>query len=630
MRLRRPATGTTVVVVGSEGSHRRRIGGDVLIAATGGVLCAVAAAITADGSTVEQPWLEALARASMVGAPIAVGLYARRRPASARFGNLLLATGAAWFLTTLAEASDPLLHAIGRMSGWLAEPLLMYLVLSFPTGRLTGRADRLLVGAVAAAVAVLYLPSVLLVDRFPEPSPWTTCSAGCPANPLMVLGAEPAFVEDLLRPLRELLVVAAFAAVCVRLLARLLGSNLLMRRALGPVLVVAIARFGAFSALIVLRRIDPESQAVEASMWALSLTVPLMAGAFLIGIGRWHLFLANAIQHLAGRLAEHPGPADLQSALADTFDDPLLEIVYPLDGGWTTGAGATVAAPIPGSGRCLTEVHDGSRVIAGILHDASLAEEEAFIDAARAYAVLTLDNRRLGAEAAALLDEVRESRSRIQASADDERRRVERDLHDGAQQQLVALRIKLELAAERIDGRDRRSADVIRALGTDVEGALEEIRSLARGIYPSPLADRGLVEALRSAALLAVLPVSVHADDTRERYPRPVESAAYFCCLEAMQNAGKHARGARQVNIALSDNGVLQFEVRDDGDGFEPDLVEAGVGLTSMRDRLAAVGGELHVVSALGRGTRVIGRIPLDRSLPRFVPARRAGDRPTR
>ena len=631
MRLRRPPAGSTVVVVGSEGSHRRRNGGDVLIAATGAVLCAVAAGITAEGSTVEQPWLEAVARASMVGAPIAVGLYARRRPASARFGNLLLATGAAWFLTTLAESSDPLLHAIGRMSGWLAEPLLMYLVLSFPTGRLPARADRLLVGTVAAAVALLYLPSVLLVDRFPEPSPWTTCSAGCPANPLMVLGTEPGFVEDVLRPLRELLVVAAFAAVCVRLLVRLLGSNLLMRRALGPVLVVAIARFGAFSALIVLRRIDPESQAVEASMWALSLTVPLMAGAFLIGIARWHLFLANAIQHLAGRLAEHPGPADLQSALAETFDDPLLEIVYPRDGGgWTTGSGAVVAAPIPGSGRCLTEVHDDSRVIAGILHDASLAEEEAFIDAARAYAVLTLDNRRLGAEAAALLDEVRESRSRIQASADDERRRVERDLHDGAQQQLVALRIKLELAAERLDGSDRRSAEVIRALGTDVEGALEEIRSLARGIYPSPLADRGLVEALRSAALLAVLPVAVHADDTRERYPRAIESAAYFCCLEAMQNAAKHARGARHVDIAVSDDGVLQFEVRDDGDGFEPDLVEAGFGLTSMHDRLAAVGGELHVVSAPGRGTRVIGRIPLDRSLPLFVPARRAGDRPTR
>jgi signal transduction histidine kinase len=114
----------------------------------------------------------------------------------------------------------------------------------------------------------------------------------------------------------------------------------------------------------------------------------------------------------------------------------------------------------------------------------------------------------------------------------------------------------------------------------------------------------------------------VHADDTRERYPRPVESAAYFCCLEAMQNASKHAQDARSLLIVLTDNGMLQFEVTDDGEGFAPEAVETGVGLTSMRDRLAAVGGELRIVSAPGRGTRVIGRIPLDRPLPRFAPAR--------
>ena len=250
--------------------------------------------------------------------------------------------------------------------------------------------------------------------------------------------------------------------------------------------------------------------------------------------------------------------------------------------------------PPAGSERWLTVVRDDGRIVAGILHDASLRDEEAFIESARAYTVLTLDNRRLGAETAALLDEVRESRMRIQASADEERRRVERDLHDGAQQRLVALRIKLELAAERIDGSDERSARLIRELGGDVDSALDEIRSLARGIYPSPLADRGLVEALRSAALQTVLPASVHAEGTRDRYPRPIESAAYFCCLEAMQNAAKHAEGAKQIVLELSDNGVLHFEVRDDGEGFDLEAIEAGVGLTSMRDRLAAVGGELR------------------------------------
>ena len=611
-----------------EGSHRRRIGGDVAIIAAGAALCAVAAATTISGSAAGEPWLEALARATLVGAPIAVGVYAQRHAASARFGTLLIATGAAWFLTTLAESSEPVLYAVGRIAGWATEPLLIYLVLSFPTGRLTARADRLLAGAVIVLVAVLYLPTVLLVERFPEPSPWSTCSAGCPDNALMIAGSEPGLVEDLLRPLREYLTVALFAAVCVRLALRLATSSRLMRRTLAPVLTVAFAHFACYAALIVARRAAPGSDAVDASMWALSLTVPLTAVGFLFGIARWHLFLAIASQNLAGRLAEHPDPGELQAALSETFDDPALQIVYPREaGGWVSGSGDEVAPPVPGSGRRLTEVHDDGRVIAGIVHDETLAGEHAFIDAARAYAVLTLDNRRLGDEAAALLDEVRESRMRIQASADDERRRVERDLHDGAQQRLVALRIKLELAAERIDGSDRRNAQLIRELGGDIEGALDEIRSLARGIFPSPLADRGLVEALRSAALQTVLPAAVHTNNTRERYPRAIESAAYFCCLEAMQNASKHALRARSIVIELADNGVLQFEVRDDGDGFVVEAVEAGVGLMSMHDRLAAVGGDLHVVSAPGRGTRVIGRIPLDRPLPRVAADRRPAGR---
>ena len=614
-----------------ESPHRRRTGGDAAFIATGAALCASAYAITVAGSAAEIPWLEGLARALIVGAPIAVGIYARHHSASARFGALLIAMGVASFLTTLAESSTALVHAAGRISGWLSVPLLMYLVLAFPTGRLVARADRRLIAAGLAVVTVLYLPSVLLVERFPQPSPWSTCSAGCPDNPLMITGSEPEFVADVLIPFREVLVLALFGAVCLRLGMRLAASSRLMRRTLAPVLAVAITYFALFSALLVARRIDRSSELVELGAWALALAVPLMAAGFLFGIARWHLFLAAATQNLAGRLAEHPGPIELQSALADTFEDPQLQIVYPGTNGavWVNAAGEPVSSPGPGSSRCLTEVADDGEVIAAIIHDDTLAQEHAFIDAARAYAVLTLDNRRLGEEAAALLDEVRESRMRIQASADDERRRVERDLHDGAQQRLVALRIKLELAAERIDGHDRRSAQLIRELGTEVEGALDEIRSLARGIYPSPLADRGLVEALRSAALQTVLPAKVEARNTRERYPRPIESAAYFCCLEAMQNASKHALRARSIVIELSDNGVLRFEVVDDGEGFSPEAVEAGVGLTSMNDRLAAVGGELHVVSAPGRGTRVIGRIPLDRTLPRFIQGHN-GSRPSR
>ena len=267
--------------------------------------------------------------------------------------------------------------------------------------------------------------------------------------------------------------------------------------------------------------------------------------------------------------------------------------------------------PEAGSDRWLTEILDGDRCVAAIVHDAALRDERAFIDAATAYAVITLDNHRLAAEGRELIAEVHDSRARIQASADDERRRIERDLHDGAQQRLVALRIQLELEAERVDGTDHRSAELIRRLGAEVDGTLDDVRSLARGIYPSALADRGLVEGLRSAALQAALPTEVVATGARARYPRHIESAAYFCCLEAMQNAAKHADGATAMTVEIADDGVLRFEVRDDGAGFDSRTASPGVGQTSMRDRLAAVGGELTIVSTPGSGTRVIGRIPL-------------------
>ena len=238
-----------------------------------------------------------------------------------------------------------------------------------------------------------------------------------------------------------------------------------------------------------------------------------------------------------------------------------------------------------------------------------LQDEQAFTETAAGYALMTLDNHRLSVQAISLVREVRESRARIQSSADDERRRIEHDLHDGAQQRLVALRIKLELAAERA-GDNGGSADLLRGLGAEVEEALDEVRSLARGIYPAQLADRGLVEALRSAALRSVLPTTVLAAGVG-RYPRSIESAAYFCCLEALQNADKHASDATAVVVDLTDDGDLCFEVRDDGAGFDPLTVTNGVGLTGMHDRLAAVGGEVTVHSRVGHGTRVSARIPL-------------------
>jgi len=579
-------------------------------------MCAVTAAVTVAGSASEHAWLEAVARVLTVAAPLAVGGFALQRPHFERFGALLVAAGFAWFLTTLANADDAALYSAARVSYWVFEALLIYLLLSFPTGRLDSRLDRALVWSAVLLVLMLYLPTALLVEEYPVPSPVASCDVSCPGNAFMVSGSEPGVIEDLVRPLREFITIALFAAVTVRLALRIGGSTRLMRRALAPVLAVACLRCAVFVGALLARRIAPESGVVEVAVWLLALTVPLTAVAFLAGLVRWWVFVARSSQRLAARLRGHPTPEDLRLALAEEFDDPSLAIVYWLGNGddhWSDADGHRRDPPAATPGRAVTEIVDGGSPVAAIVHDAALEDDRAFVDTATSYALMTLDNHRLSAQASSLLRAVRESRSRIQAAADDERRRIERDLHDGAQQRLVALRIKLELAAERTGdghGNGAEGAAVLRRLGGDVEAALEEVRSLARGIYPAPLADRGLVEGLRTAALRNPLPTTVLAVGVR-RHSRAIESAAYFCCLEALQNAAKHAEGASSAVVELSDNGSLRLEVRDDGAGFDPDEIASGVGFTSMRDRVAAVGGELAITSSPGRGTLVSATIPL-------------------
>ena len=223
-------------------------------------------------------------------------------------------------------------------------------------------------------------------------------------------------------------------------------------------------------------------------------------------------------------------------------------------------------------------------------------------------ALMLLINKHLAAKVEASLQEVRRSRERILMVADEERRRIERDLHDGAQQRLVALRIKLELASERSAQEHLPDAELLHQFGEDVGEALDEVRSLAAGVYPPLLVDCGLGEALQSIARRSAMPVSVTANGIG-RFPRQVEAVVYFCCLEALQNAAKHA-GARAVSIVVSDGHELRFEVRDDGRGFDVDHDDLGHGLTNIRDRLGAVGGTLQVASRPHRGTRVAGTIP--------------------
>jgi signal transduction histidine kinase len=236
------------------------------------------------------------------------------------------------------------------------------------------------------------------------------------------------------------------------------------------------------------------------------------------------------------------------------------------------------------------------------------AEEKLMEDLASG-AGLVLRNVRLTAELLARLEELKASRQRIVAAQDEERRKLERNLHDGAQQQLVALQVRLSLA-ERLAEEGCRVKDQLASLKAEAGDALENLRDLARGIYPPLLADQGLAAALKAQARKAAMPVEVIAERL-VRYPQDQEAAVYFCVLEALQNVAKYA-GANQVTVRLSeDEGHLAFSVADDGAGFDTTRTSYGTGLQGMADRLAAQGGDLEVRSAPGSGTTVIGWVPV-------------------
>jgi signal transduction histidine kinase len=572
-------------------------------------LTALAVVITAENSPSAHSELAAAARGAIVGLPIAIGLYATAWRPYRRFGLLLVLLGAGCSLTALAESSNSVLYSTGRVAAWFVEVGFVWVVLAFPSGSLAGRFSRVLVAAFAVLVLVGYMPTALLGDAYQTPSPWTECD-DCPGNAFQVVDSEPGFVGHGLPAAREVLTLLMFLGVAGILAGRVRSATRLTRLMLAPVLVVAVARLLVYTVGLAVRRVDPDSPLLGAITWTIALLVPAMAVAFLIGLLRWQLFSIAALQRLALRLREHPDGRRLRHALAATLGDPWLDLAFWRGGDeWVDADGQRVDLRTVPRGRSVTTIRDGDAPIAAMVHDSALDEHPDFVEAAGTYAVMALDNHQLVARVRSSLREVQDSRTRIVASADAERRRIERDLHDGAQQRLVALRIKLELAEEMLLQDPRRGRELLREIGDETLEALEDVRSLAHGVYPALLMQRGLGAALREAALRSPIPVRVDVSGIG-RYPPEVESAVYFSCMEAMQNAVKHGAGATLIGIALSDDGRLRFEVSDNGAGFDVAATPLGTGLANMRDRLAAVGGGLTYRSQVGNGTRVVGVVP--------------------
>ena len=556
-----------------------------------------------------------------IAALLGVGLYAWYRDAENRFGKVLYVTGVCWFFVTLANSDTAALYSVGRIAGWVFEVVLAYALLSYPTGRLEGRAARTIVFAGVLLIALLYVPTIPFTAQYPLPAPFTACTTQCPQNVFLVGGSEASIVPDLIKPVRDLLAIVIYTSVVWVIAVRLRGAGHNQRRTLAPVLGAAVLRFVAAIVYVALRRAGLGGTGSDIAVFVALLSVPVTALGFLLGLLQWRVYSGGALRRLTTGLGETKDPDDLRGLLAVSLEEPRVGLFYadppePEDDPgaapppWRDASAGVVSAPIAPPRACLHEATAESGLRVALVCEEGFRDRPEFLDAVCACVISGLERQRLDAALATSLAEVAASRKRLAGAADSARQKIERDLHDGAQQQLVALRVKLELAREALEQESDQGAEMVAGLGPEVEEIIEEVRSLARGIYPALLASDGLPEALRAAAQRSSVPVRIDADGIG-RLPSDTESAVYFCCLEALQNVAKHAAGATVVVIELGDEGELRFTVADDGCGFAPGDAGEGSGITGMKDRLAAIGGELWVESAPGAGTRVHGRVPL-------------------
>jgi signal transduction histidine kinase len=583
-------------------------GAIVVIAIAAAAMCAGAVVVTlANAPGEDRVWI-AVTRCLMIAAPVGAGLATLSRRHD-RFAALLVAAGAVWSLTVLAESHDAITYSAGRIAVWVVEAMVVYLLLSFPSGRLTSSPARVAMAATVVVAGLLYVPTALVVQYYPEPSPWSTCGIDCPPNAFALGHTTPSFVADLVRPLREVLSVLIFLGVAVILAQRTYRAGPLLRRMLVPVLAMAAFRGVALGAYDAARGSAPTSATLDVLGWIYVLSLGLIAVSFAVGMLWRGLYATTALQRLTLGLRPQTTPQALRAALAEALEDPSLQIAYRLPDApddWVSETATRVAPPRQQQGRTLTEVSVNEQRIAAIDTDASLAQDPALLQAAASYALMVLENGRLVRRLTSSIGELSASRARIVAVTEQARRRIERDVHDGAQQRLVALRIKLALESERLEHEAPQTAAELELLGTEVDETIDQVRAIAHGIYPSLLSDRGLVEALRAAARSTPVSCTVEADAIG-RHALEIESAVYFACVGAVANVG---REATRIAIRLWADESLRFEVRDD-DSEPPPPDPGQAWMDEARDRLAAVAGQLAVDAVPGEGTRVTGSVPL-------------------
>ena len=570
------------------------------IGLAGLVVGAGAIALTLSSDHVTDPWVTATLGPFVGWSFIATGIFAWWRRQRERFGPLMVAVGFAWFIGSLTASDVPAVFTAGLWLGSIYVVLCVHLVLSFPHGRLRGPGERRLVAAGYVLSVAGPLPMLLLGDL-------DALDCACPESAIRVAEADGA--ARILDAGMTVLAVAIIAAVLRLLIERRREASPGQRRALAPVLWSAAALIVGFGLVLSADALGLPTASDVTGLLALAAfaSVPY---AFLLGILRSQVSRAGVVAGLLGALRDEIGSGDLRSLLADALGDPDLELAYRLSPGdrVVDGRGHPVALPGPDDpARTATDVLLDGQLVGALVHDRRLSDDPQLLSSVTAAAGLAMENGRLQAELRARVDELTASRARLLETGVAERRRLERDLHDGAQQRLVALSLDLRLAQGRLHTDPDRAAELLAHAQEELRLALAELRELARGIHPAVLADRGLDAALQALAARSPVPVTLEPVATG-RLPEPVEAAAYFVVAEALANAARHAHATRVTVRIGQEEGRAVVEVADDGiGGADP---ARGTGLHGLADRLSALDGRLAVDSPLGQGTRLRAEIP--------------------
>lgn len=546
------------------------------------------------------PTATALWRGAFVASYAGVGIYTWWRRPESRLGRVLIGAALLYSLVSLNAFDSALPFTLG-MTFWVANIVnIAYLYLSFPRGWLESRLERWFWAALGVSTALVWVSILLLAPRLPAAGVFNDCGTRCPPNALQVVsGLDGAGVA--LATVFNVVFTIGLLGIGVLIFNKARSAARLRRRALTPLTVVFLLMLTQFVIALFVTAAYPETRGTfKVINGGLSLMIP---AAILVGQIRGNVFAAVSLGQIAVRAGGRSmTPAMAESVIGDALGDPTLRLALwdSRTGGYVDVDGAPIALSDGTRTRSVTRITQAERPLAALIHDASLDTEGDVVEGLAATTLMLLENSRL-------VEELHASRARLVETADRERRRLERDLHDGAQQRLVAMQIRLAMTRELVEQQD--VAEQLDELGDHVQAALDELRALAHGSYLGGLEDLGPVAALRE--LTDGSPVRVEVtDEGVGRLPPAIEAAVYFCAREAIQNATKYAGPDATVAVRIGRHGdEVALTVSDDGAGLPP-AAEQGSGIIGMRDRIEAMGGRLAIESHPGQGTTVRATVP--------------------